>query len=844
MDKLSKRLDSDILRKIILKAKQHQYYVFGCAALLLGLFGYFMWFYQPLKPIWKPIGPNLLFALRYDTGLKDSAIIDQIEQLLGEDFSSKWEDFGKAVLKKEDVKPQESVVSWHTAYSESPQVLYNWRFNEKTSRDVLLAIQNQSSLKIRQYREEKIYQYSNAISDFHFYLINRVLTASTSPLLLEASLRVLTNDVENVQPKVVKQLKKDGIGLIINLNAIAEAFDALVGFPKHANSPVRLSALNLVANSKKIQAFYSENTFAVNDKSIRQTAFTKKSDLLYNTTQPLEKAQVSKETKQRLSLLKERFGFDVDNLRQGLSNTFTHFILRSEYVLQPYQVLAFPLKDSSMVSSELARLHPNVLPNAKVFTLIKQPALPNLILPMKLDAFPNIYYLIQDSVLWLSNFSLPQQKLKALKAASLSTKGIKVYINHALKFSFTDKLGTLGERFFDKIDGAALYFQRDSVFIDIDLQGDKSVFGRLDTLLAIPTKRQIKKQVFPVKNHYTNALEFLWQDEKTRLHLMSDSGEFLWEKAVWYFAKDHIHQVDIYNNEKLQYAFVSDGRIHAYDRLGRTLNGFPIGLSTYFEAQFLRPLRWKNEKEQRFLVAGSLPGNAKNSGGKLYLYNRYGGLSRGWAPRNVEAPLACAPKLISHEGKDVILALLKNGSFYAFDKNGRVMPGFPLITNLICSSAFLVDRARNIHFMSEGGTIIELDLQGRLLKREQVRSRITGTIFHLLPEQQSGADFLVAMQQGRRLVVKDRNLKAYFTHTLTSDNPQQLAYYDFGEDKKFLLVFDERDNTCRLLNEKGKDWLAKPLATQIMPLLIARNGSRIDLVLSKDNSITVLSNGE
>jgi hypothetical protein len=103
------------------------------------------------------------------------------------------------------------------------------------------------------------------------------------------------------------------------------------------------------------------------------------------------------------------------------------------------------------------------------------------------------------------------------------------------------------------------------------------------------------------------------------------------------------------------------------------------------------------------------------------------------------------------------------------------------------------------------------------------------------------AGFVITVQQGKKLIFINENLGTIFTATFDSDNSKQVTVYDFGEGKQFYVVFDAKQNTCRLLKNTGEDWLDKPISTDVMPILIMEN-DYLEVLVSKGATISKLSN--
>jgi len=83
----------------------------------------------------------------------------------------------------------------------------------------------------------------------------------------------------------------------------------------------------------------------------------------------------------------------------------------------------------------------------------------------------------------------------------------------------------------------------------------------------------------PVKNHITNETELVCVDKTNNLYLISNTGKILWKKNVGEKILGSIHQVDYFDNGKLQLLFNTENKLVVIDRNGSYVSGFPAKIN-------------------------------------------------------------------------------------------------------------------------------------------------------------------------------------------------------------------------------------------------------------------------
>lgn len=130
----------------------------------------------------------------------------------------------------------------------------------------------------------------------------------------------------------------------------------------------------------------------------------------------------------------------------------------------------------------------------------------------------------------------------------------------------------------------------------------------------------IKPQI--VISHTNKAeKEIIVQDENNQLYLIDAEGKILWSAPVSGKILGEIHQVDYYNNGKLQFLFNTSGKIYLIDRTGTNVANFPITLKSP-ATNGVNVFDYNNNNRYRYFVACEDK--------KVYAYDHEGKIISGW----------------------------------------------------------------------------------------------------------------------------------------------------------------------------------------------------------------------
>lgn len=173
-------------------------------------------------------------------------------------------------------------------------------------------------------------------------------------------------------------------------------------------------------------------------------------------------------------------------------------------------------------------------------------------------------------------------------------------------------------------------------------------------------KKPIEWGPFAIKNHNTQELEWVVQDEENQLYLLNASGKVLWKKTLDGAIQGPVHQVDLYLNKRLQLAFTTSKSFQVLDRNGNALRGFKkTGMSA---SSLLGVFDYDKQRDYRFLLS---------TGKNLSMYDRRMRKVSGWRKTKLSGTLAFPPKHIRIGSRDYISLVHKSGKGELLHRTGK-----------------------------------------------------------------------------------------------------------------------------------------------------------------------------
>ena len=205
-----------------------------------------------------------------------------------------------------------------------------------------------------------------------------------------------------------------------------------------------------------------------------------------------------------------------------------------------------------------------------------------------------------------------------------------------------------------------------------------------------------------VTNHNNGRKEIIVQDQENILYLISNTGKILWKKQLDGTVQGKVHQVDLFQNGKLQLAFTTNNEFLILDRNGKEVKPFKINYS----GGNLNPLAvfdYEGNKNYRFIVTQNK---------KVHMYNNEGKTVKGFTYDTAEANILNSPQHFRIGKKDYIVLKLDNGKLKILNRVGKTRIN---IKNKFSFSDNEIRLYQNkFTFTSMDGILYQIDSQGKI----------------------------------------------------------------------------------------------------------------------------------
>jgi len=365
----------------------------------------------------------------------------------------------------------------------------------------------------------------------------------------------------------------------------------------------------------------------------------------------------------------------------------------------------------------------------------------------------------------------------------------------------------------------------ESIIVSNELVVKANVFADAD-LITKP---------FVVRNHNDASMEITFQDTEGQVYLSSGQGEVLWKRQLEGRLKGDIHQVDFYNNKKLQYLLFTDSLMHLIDRNGNDVDGFPVQYSATLPVDGSNVIDYDNNKRYRFLT--------KDRRGNLYLFSKEGELLEGWNPKVVGGSLLQTPFHIRVRGRDCFVVVEKTGKIHLLNRRGEEYNGFPLNMGKSFAGDVAFVRGSNfeqslISLTTADGELIQVDLNGRLVVQKQLLRASAATEFSLVDDALK-TTFSVARNDGKTLTIFDKKGEERFTIDFPNSKSITINQYSFRNGKEIFAVRDINRQVLRLIDREGKYLTGDIPASYDASILFYQNRLEYEVFVNFTNQLNI-----
>lgn len=484
------------------------------------------------------------------------------------------------------------------------------------------------------------------------------------------------------------------------------------------------------------------------------------------------------------------------------------------------------------------------------------------------SGFPSTFYCLKNDFLFLGNNEhVLKQMIDQINSEGTWRKSVKVnnfldiankeanlslFVNTQGSWNMiTSKLNQKWSDFFNEFDfllkqiefGAFQFSNVDGkYYTSISLQHPGNIVEKVEAaefevLQELEFPSAIITPPMVVKNHNDGSLEVMVQDSLNNIHLISSDLDTLWKKALDNPITSDVSQLDYYKNSKLQGLFTTEKSIHLLDRTGEYLPGYPFSLPNEKGIQFLSLIDYDNSRNYRTMAA--------TDDGQYYLYDKGGANLEGWTPKNLEGTPVMYPFHLRVRTKDYMIFMHKNGLVYVLNRRGEPVPGFPIDLKGTVENPLFIQKAGNISgtrftTVTNDGEIVQFNLEGKFLKREQLYKATPRDQFKLVVSAPNQRTFLVLRSDGEKVTTIDPDGKELFVHKFGT-NQLNAKYYNFSPDNEVIVITDKDKDYTYLYNKDGRLLHSLPLETgQEIAMLYYESQGMYKIYKTHGNKLSIL----
>jgi hypothetical protein len=298
-----------------------------------------------------------------------------------------------------------------------------------------------------------------------------------------------------------------------------------------------------------------------------------------------------------------------------------------------------------------------------------------------------------------------------------------------------------------------------------------------------------------ITNHYTQLQEVLVQDDEQTVHLISTNGSPLWKRKIGGKILGEVQQIDRYKNNKLQILFNTRDSLYLLDRNGRHVEDFPVALKSSATAG-LTLVDYDKNRKYRILI----PCEDK----VVYNYDKEGSIVKGWKFKAMPNRISQSPIYHLHKSKDFIYVVDDAGQAKIVGRNGKERVK---IGQIPLADSFHIDPQHGYIYSTDAQANVWLtDLEG---KSSQIKTSGQAAAHRFVAENINQDDLteLLIAQEGR--------LSCYQLEAELFSYSKEVDYGPFcfnnGEEKVIGLSSGEN---IILLKANGEEYPGMPLYGQ------------------------------
>lgn len=327
---------------------------------------------------------------------------------------------------------------------------------------------------------------------------------------------------------------------------------------------------------------------------------------------------------------------------------------------------------------------------------------------------------------------------------------------------------------------------------------------------------------FLLKTHAHKKFDILVQDSTNAVYYMDPAQNTLWSEIIDGPIIGNIFPIDYYKNGKLQYVFATENKVYMLDRTGASIPGYPKDLPGDSKINHLNLIDYDLSRSYRMAIT--------DIEGQVYLTDKDLKALEGWNPKTLKRS-ALLPLNHARLGRsDVMISLQENGVINVMNRRSQMIKGFPFDTRQTLDPHYFIRKSNalgnsSITVISTGGELTELNLEGDVIKRDQLIKTSADAKFRLIPDT-GGDSFIVVRKEGNTYDVLDDTGNLLFKKDYLSEGPILIQYYQFGAGKDLVIFTDKANKTLYIYDKSGNLITGNPLNSENEISLIYSSAKR------------------
>ena len=311
-----------------------------------------------------------------------------------------------------------------------------------------------------------------------------------------------------------------------------------------------------------------------------------------------------------------------------------------------------------------------------------------------------------------------------------------------------------------------------------------------------------------VINYVTKEPEIITQDNKHNLYLINKDGNIIWRKKLDSKIVGKVHQVDLYKNGRLQYAFVTEDSFIIIDKNGNIVKNIKhkkrektIGLSVF---------DYDKNKNYRFLIC--YENDIKMLDSKM---KKVGGFNT----KNIKSEITSLPKHFRIGSKDFLIINTKN-KVLILDRRGNIRID---VNDELKSPISEIYRYKNSFIFMNVNNLVQINLNGST----KIDPLPLETNYSLVGSQNK----LIYMTENI-ITINNQNFELKFGNYT---NPQ--LFFD-----EFISITELDLNRIFILKADGSSFDNFPIyGSSTIDFFVEKNENKLLVSIGEENEILVYS---